>query len=69
LFRNRGGRSPSVTVTSDSPAGVIEGSPAMIGGGSASGLVTLQLQTTGVGDITATAPPDSPRRRLAVNFR
>lgn len=58
-----GGLAPSVTVTSDSPAAVVVGSPVIMPGGGtlADGItpgatVTLQLESTGVADITVATP-------------
>ncbi len=57
LQQVRGGLSPSVTVTSDSPAAVVSGSPLTIAAGTSSGSVTLQLQAKGTANISATTPP------------
>jgi hypothetical protein len=56
LQQVRGGMTAAVTVVSDSAAAVVSGSPVMVPAGSASGVVTLQLQTTGVANISVVTP-------------
>jgi hypothetical protein len=51
--------SASVNVTSNSPAGVISGSPVVITGGNASGTVTLHAASSGTATVTA-AKPSTP---------
>ena len=52
----RGGFSASVAVTSDSPAAVVVGSPVSVNAGSSSVPVVLQLEATGVADISVATP-------------
>jgi len=51
--------SASVSVTSNSPSGVVSGSPVVITGGNASGPVTVVAESSGTATITA-AKPSSP---------
>jgi hypothetical protein len=62
-----GGLAPSITVTSDSGAAVVMGSPVLMAGGGTlpdgttpGATVTLQLQSTGVANIAVTTPSAPP---------
>jgi hypothetical protein len=52
----RGGLSPSVTVTSNGPAGVVLNSPTVIGSGTSTGSVTVHAASSGTATITVAAP-------------
>ncbi len=52
----RGGIAPAVSISSDSAAATVVGNPVVVSAGNATAIATLQLNTTGVANISVAAP-------------